>query len=221
MSWGIASEGHISNADLFFNQAVPDERTGLLLAVRDSREPLTVSEIIKRAAVPRRLKPAEATGILDHCVASGMLNAVPPRTAKGKPRYWDRDPNEIARGAILDLVRQAPEPVAAGDVRKQLKLPVMLTPREIAAFLADGATQGKFHEIPAKTAKGGPRYWNRDAIEYARQSILSLLEKKGPSAESAVRSTVKWIGTSEYRRLIEELTGRVPRLGDDLCVTAL
>lgn len=184
----------------------PEDREALLQAVRDASEPLTVLNVVKLAQTSRKAKTDEVAAILDEFVADGRLNRLPPKTAKGKPRYWDRDPKTVGRAAILELVRQAPEPVSASDVKKQLKLPFKLSPVEITAILEECAQEGRIHPIPAKTAKSGPRYWNRDALEFARRCVLQLLEKKGPQADSAVRRAVKWLEPDQSQQLIKGLT---------------
>ena len=37
-----------------------------------------------------------------------QLRALPPKSAKSKPRYWDRDPRILGRSAVLEAVQLAP-----------------------------------------------------------------------------------------------------------------
>jgi len=177
----------------------------LLRVVCEADQPLTSANILKQAATPRKIKAAEAIAILDQLVAVGSLHQIPPKTAKGKPLYWDRDPKHIASAAALSVVEQALDPVTVSEVGKQIKLPFKLTSPEVASILSELVQSGQIHEIPAKTAKSGPRYWNKDTAEYSQRTIVTLLEDKGPQPETSIKSSVKWLDAAQSKRLIQEL----------------
>jgi len=190
--------------NLFSDTSSAGNRDAVLQTVARADQPLTAPEIVKRAGLSKQAARS-VPGLLENLVQGGSLRSVPPKSAKGKPRYWDRDPLDVARNAVLAVVQQSEEPVAAGDVARRLKLPFKLSAAEVSRLLEETAGSGHVHTIAPRTAKGGPRYWHRDQREFAQRCIVRLLEDKGPQGEAAVKRAVKWLGGNQFRELIQEL----------------
>src|SRR5262249_5679902 len=89
----------------------PQTREHLLGVLRSSTAPLTARELGALLAPPHQIHGREIASILEESVAAGVLRALPPKTAKGKPRYWDRDPREACCGLALEFVKGAEGPV--------------------------------------------------------------------------------------------------------------
>lgn len=98
----------------------PETREHLLSLFAATTEPITASQASKLLSGPHKLKEAEVIPILDEFVASAKLQAFPPKTAKGKPRYWDRGIDELARLTILATVDKKGA-LAKADLRKAVK----------------------------------------------------------------------------------------------------
>ncbi len=88
--------------------------------IQQTSEPVTAGQIAKLLAPPHKLSEAKVTPILDEFVAAARLQLFPPKTAKGKPRYWDRDQNEFARSLILETLDKKGS-LAKTDLRKAVK----------------------------------------------------------------------------------------------------
>lgn len=88
--------------------------------IQQTSEPVTAGQIANLLAPPHKLSEAKVTPILDEFVAAARLQLFPPKTAKGKPRYWDRDQNEFARSLILETLDKKGS-LAKTDLRKAVK----------------------------------------------------------------------------------------------------
>ena len=88
--------------------------------IQQTSEPVTAGQVAKLLAPPHKLSEAKVTPILDEFVAAERLQTFPPKTAKGKPRYWDRDQNEFARSLILETLDKKGS-LAKTDLRKAVK----------------------------------------------------------------------------------------------------
>ncbi|MSR58518.1 MAG: hypothetical protein EXS05_12830 [Planctomycetaceae bacterium] len=88
-------------------------RAAAMEAVQGTDAPLTAAELAKRMVAPLKVTDSELTRLLEEHVAAGTLNLFPPKTLKSKPRYWNRDPIEFARLAILQtLAAKGPQTAA-------------------------------------------------------------------------------------------------------------
>src|SRR5262245_25816009 len=101
-----------------------ETREHLLSVLRSSAAPLTARELKALLAPPHQIAEREIALTLEESVAAGVLRTVPPRTAKGKLRYWDRDPREVSRGLALEVVKAAERPLAAKELVRRLTLPL-------------------------------------------------------------------------------------------------
>lgn len=180
-------------------------REQLLDAVRAAPEPLDVRSFAKLLEAPFRLREADLTPLLDELVQSGTLHRYPPKTAKGKPRYWDRDLRELARAALLELAQQADSPLTARDFAQKLTAPLKFKEAELAPLLDECVSAGTLYSIPPATPRGKPRYWSRDLLEFCRQSILTILAAKGPLAEQSLAKALPDLSPSQFRQVLDTL----------------
>lgn len=80
------------------------------------------------------------------------------------------------RARVLTAVMNAPEPVTASQLIKQLQGEVTVRPNDLAAILEDHVAAGNVFQIPPKTAKAGLRYWHRDPYELATSLLIDLIQ---------------------------------------------
>lgn len=179
--------------------------------IQQSETPLTLTEILKKAVVPAKLKEPAALAQLRAAVVSGKIREIAPASGKGKPRYWDRDPLEQCRPLLLQAVLNSPVPVAAKTLIKGVKqLPVAVSESEAIAILDElvEATQGQssqLYSIPATTKVGKSLYWNHDRNIWGKQLARQTLETKGPQPEATVHKAAKFLTDSEFTSLIENM----------------
>jgi hypothetical protein len=183
----------------------PENRAELLDVVRNSSAPLTATQLFKLLPLPRRVRTSEVGPILEEFVAAGALHRVPPPTAKGKPSYWDRDVRAIARTAALDFLHRANGPLTAADLAKRLDSPLKFKAGDLIPVLDACVAAGTLHAFPPASAKGKPRYWDRDALAFGRRTMLILLDAKGPQTQANLRKSVKWLSDTQFAQLFESL----------------
>jgi hypothetical protein len=183
----------------------PEERAELLDVVRKSNAPLTATQLHKLLTEPRKLGKAEVAPILEDFVAGGALHRIPPPTGKGNPSYWDRDVRAIARSAALDALHRADGPLTAADLAKRLVTPLKFKAGDLTPVLDACVAAGTLHTFPPASAKGKPRYWDRDALAFGRGTILGLLDAKGPQTQASLRRSVKWLSDTQFAQLFEGL----------------
>src|SRR5262245_18497376 len=84
-----------------------EARAHLLALIRSSAEPMPASAFARRLVAPFQIAASQLAPILDEYVAAGTLHLLPPKTAKGKPRYWDRDARAVGRATALEAVQNS------------------------------------------------------------------------------------------------------------------
>lgn len=99
----------------------PETCESVYQAIQQTTEPVTAGQIAKLLVGRHKLSEAKVTPVLEAFVAAERLRTFPPKTAKGKPRYWDRDLGVFARSLILETLNQK-GPLKKTDVRKAAKL---------------------------------------------------------------------------------------------------
>jgi hypothetical protein len=181
--------------------AAPETREHLLGVLRSSTPPLTARELRALLAPPHQLPEREIASLLEESVAAGVLRALPPKTAKGKPRYWDRDPREVCRGLAFEFVKTAERPVTAKELVRRLPVPVKLTEAEWGEILDRHVSENKLHAIPPATSKGKRRFWGRDSLEFGRVEFLAALDAKGPQTETQLRRALKLFSDTQFRKI--------------------
>ena len=100
--------------------ASPEAREHLYDLIRATAEPLTASQLAKLLVAPHKFSEAKLVPILDEFVAASRLHSFPPKTAKGKPRYWDRDAGALGRSLITAALDKKGAQSKA-DLRKAAK----------------------------------------------------------------------------------------------------
>jgi hypothetical protein len=196
----------------------PEMCENVLLVIRTATEPLSAKALAKSLREPHRIAETELVRLLDDSVATKQLHRYPPKTAKGAVRYWDRDLRALGRASVLEAIQRAEAPLTVAELVRKLISPVKFTVAELTPILEDCVVIGTLHEIPPATAKGRTRYWNRDALEFGRQTILRFLDTKGPQTEASLKRTVKWLSSDQFQQIADGLIGtraacRHPPLG--------
>ena len=176
----------------------PETRNSILEVIRTTSEPVTASQISKLLVAPNKLVEKKLTPVLDEFVAVGVLRLIPSATAKGKPRYWDRDLATVARAAVVATMQQTQEPLTAKEILSKLASPIKFTLTNLTPILEEQVARQVLHLIPAKTAAGQPRYWNRDLCEFVRVSVLQVLNTKGPQSVADLKKGVKGLSDAQF-----------------------
>lgn len=172
--------------------------------------PEAVNELIAAAVIaksvppPHHLKEAAASPVLEQAVLEGKLFGYPPKTAKGKPRFWGQDVAALIGSAVQTAILQLEQPLTSKEFLKRLSVPVKLTEPEVLPSLQAAVEQGKLFLIPAATAKGQPRYWNRDLISFGQQVVLDLVRKKGPQPPAVLLKSLKGFSKEQSERVLAE-----------------
>ncbi len=109
------------------------------------------------------------------------------------------------REAALRVMRPTLEPVTAKQLAGLLASSFKLAETVFIPILDECVTSGELHAIPPATAKGKPRYWDRDLAEFGRGLIVRTLDKKGPLPKAKVQTAVKVIGTDLFERAFQSL----------------
>jgi hypothetical protein len=183
----------------------PEDRAELLDVIRNSSAPLTTAQLFRLLPAPRKVSTAEVAPILEEFVASGALRRLPPPTPRGKPSYWDRDVRAIARSAALDALRRVDGPITASDLAKRIAGPLKFKEGDLIPVLDECVAAGSLHAFPKATPKGKPRFWDRDALTFARLTILGVVSAKGPQTHASLRKAVKWLSDVQFAQVYEDL----------------
>jgi len=180
----------------------PNAIEKLMSAVRLANEPIPVATLIKSVDPPDRLSAKVATELLDQAVTRGELFSYPAKTAKGKPRYWDRNMTAIVNAAVMTGITQLEKPLSARDLLKQLSSPFKLQVSEIQPILDEAVRARELFEFPPATSKGPPRFWNHDQREFGRQTLLETVRKKGPQAPASLVKLLKGFSPEQVEPII-------------------
>lgn len=178
-------------------------RPAILEALQQANAPLSADDIARRLPAPLAFKAADLAPWLDELAMSGTIQKFAPTTAKGKLKFWDRDPGALARPAILEALQQAEAPLSPEEIAKQLPTPLAFKAADLLPWLDELANGGAVHRFPATTAKGKPRFGNRSPIEYGRLALRKLLETKGPQPEKSLRTALKQFSDELYRQIVD------------------
>jgi hypothetical protein len=189
-----------------------EEQEEIIQLVLTAEEPLTELQFIKRCAFSRKVSEKEVAGILSEGAASGRIHRWPPKTAKGKPRYWGQDADQAQREAVLRVTQNMEKPFTARELARQIKAPIKISEADVLLMLDELVQGGRLFVIPAATAKGKSRYWNRNAVEFGRLTWIELLRKKGPQPEASLKRTVKWLEKGQFQTLLNDMLA-----GNELC----
>ena len=181
----------------------PEACENLLQVIRSTAEPITATALARLLAPPHRIAAAALVPILDEYAAAGRLHVLPPATARGAPRYWDRDATSLIQSAAQAAVQQAERPGTARELSGRLGLPFKITEPELVPILNELVESGAIHAIAPATAKGKPRYWRGDGLEFGRLEILQHLEASGALPEARLRKAIKGLSDAQFRQIIQ------------------
>src|SRR5260370_42665558 len=156
----------------------PEARDGLVTVIRSTAAPLAARVLAKLLPAPHKIAMADLVPILDEYIAAGTLCSHPPKSAKSKPRYWDRDARAMSRAAALEAMQKADSPLTTKELLRRLVVPLKLTELELTQILDDAVAERTLHVIPPTTSKSKPRYWHRDAPTFGRLEILKALAEE-------------------------------------------
>jgi hypothetical protein len=126
-------------------------RSAALEALHRADGPLTAADLAKRIGGPLKFKEGDLTPVLDECVTAGTVFVIPASGAKGKPRYSDRSPLEVARLGMLQLLA-AKGPQTPANLRKSVK---WLSDAQFAQLFQDlRAARELLPQPPVGTSRG-------------------------------------------------------------------
>ena len=110
-----------------------------------------------------------------------------------------------AREHLYDLIRAAAEPLTASQLAKLLVAPHKLSEIKLVPILDEFVAASRLHTFPPKTAKGKPRYWDRDAGELGRSLIAAALDKKGAQSQADLRKAAKQLTDAAFQAAFQTL----------------
>jgi hypothetical protein len=180
-------------------------RAAVLKSLQQAGGPLTAKEVAGQAQAPVKLTEGDVAPILESLVTQSGLFRYAGSTAKSKPRYWDRDLSTIGVDLALATLAQTEAPVAAKDLAALIKSELKFSESDLTPILEKLVAAGRLHVFPAATAKGRPRFWDRDLAEVGRLAIIQALEKKGPQTESNLKKCAKGLSAEQFAGLFHDL----------------
>lgn len=185
------------NYDQFVEVAV-------LRAVRENPGTISAKELANQIETPR-LTEAQVAKILQSAVDQKIIFAYPGKTPSAKPRYSHHDPAVLGRQVAVEAARDASAPFTAKDIATWLKTAVVLSESNLTTILDELVATGDLFAIPAIGAKGKPRYWIHDAIEYGSRSAVQHVNNKGPQTLAGFKKELKGLSDVQIRQIIENL----------------
>ena len=117
------------------------------------------------------------------------------------PPPTDQEVREVA----LRTLKQTAEPVTAKQLTVLLADSFKLKETVLSPILDECVARGELHSIPPATAKGKPRYWDRDLVEFGRGLIVRTLDKQGPQPKAKVKTAAKSLGAAPFERAFQSL----------------
>lgn len=116
-----------------------------------------------------------------------------------------RPPIEEIRQELLKVVRAADEPLTVPSISRLLPPAHKTSAKALAPLVDECVMDGALHSIPPTTAKGKPRYWHGDVIEFGRRAVIKVLDAKGPQTESKLKAAVKALGEAPFQTIFQGL----------------
>lgn len=178
-------------------------RAAVVDAIQHVEKPFTTKELLARLVSPVKVAVNDVMAVLEECVAGGALFKIPGKSAAAKPAYWNRDLHVLARTAALEAMQRAAKPFTAAEIAKQLDLPIKVSAGDLQPLIDESLAPCTLYEFPAKSAKGKPRYWNRDRLEFGRLAMLSALDGKGPQTEAKLKKAAEGLTDTEFQQLLQ------------------
>lgn len=109
------------------------------------------------------------------------------------------------REQILKVIQATPEPVTVAQVAKLLTAPHKFKEAQLTPVIESLASESQLNQLPPKTAKGKPRYWDRGLQDLGRILILALIDKKGPQGQSELRKATKQLADADFAAAFQKL----------------
>ena len=115
-------------------------------------------------------------------------------------------------------VLAAVEALSPQALAKLLPASHKVSAKALLPVLEECVENGTFHRIPPATAKGKPRYWHADVMEYGNRAIIKALGSKGPQTAANLKKAAKGLSDVQFRQVFDSLVGsravhRHPPLG--------
>jgi hypothetical protein len=114
-------------------------------------------------------------------------------------------PTSEAREEVLKMMRRTDEPVTARQLSGRLVAPFRIAEAILAPILDEFVANGSLRSIPAATAKGKPRYWDRDLVRFGQLMMVKTLDKKGPQTRAKLQVAVKGLDSGEFQQAFQGL----------------
>lgn len=173
--------------------------------IDDAHEPKTAAELIKLLAPVQKLAGPQLDTVLREWIASGVLREYSPKTAKGKPRYWNRDLASLCQSAVQEAIQHAEAPATAKELAGKITGPIRFSEADVQAVLERFLTAGSAHSFPPKGKAGKPRYWHQGIQEATRRDLEKLLSTKGPQKKAQLQKVAAGVSVEQFERLLQEL----------------
>lgn len=167
-------------------------RAEVIRVIRDAPEPLFAKAISSLLSSPNELKEAQVQPLLQELASAGTIFELPGTTAKGKPRYWNRDWKLFKREIVESAIQRAAGPVIVTELATSLSTIVKLTPAEVTPILQELVDQGTVFYFPPDKPSGKGRYWFQGLDAIARPAILAALQQsEGPLSAKELSPLIK------------------------------
>jgi len=177
----------------------------ILQGAAQAADPVTAKQVASQVVCSRAVKEAEVAEVLDRAVSDRGLFRLAPKTAKGKPRYWGHDPEEVLASQLRATLQSAGAPLTAKELLKIVSSAFPTSVAEITRHLEILSASGDFFLIPAGTAKGLPGFWNRSPRDWGRVLIRKKLESTGGQTAEQLAKVARFLSVQEITVLTEEM----------------
>lgn len=114
-------------------------------------------------------------------------------------------PTQEAKAEVLKVISRTSEPLVAKKISALLVAPFKISPTVLVPILDEYVVSGQLHAFPPATAKGQPRYWDRDLTEFGRVLMVGLIEKKGPQPRSKLKTAAKGLDEARFQTAVQSL----------------
>ncbi len=116
-------------------------------------------------------------------------------------------PTLEAQNEAFSKLRQTSLPVTAKQLSGMLVAPFKISEALLIPILDAAVANGELHGFLPATAKGKPRFWDRDLTEFGRCLIVQSIQKKGPQPKAKLKSAAKGLTDEMFQQAFEGLIG--------------
>lgn len=109
------------------------------------------------------------------------------------------------RDVLLKVIHRAEEPLTVAQLAKQMTGAFKATAAKLLPVLQELSAARVLHVFPPATARGTPRYWDRELHEYGRVRLLQSLGKKGPLSKVDLRKSIKELSDQQFQEAFDAL----------------